>query len=209
MKGLTFPHLVLGIFAVANNFTALGPFLRICKGISRKKQIKLAGVVSLTALITMIFTLLTGEITLEFFGISINAFKITGGIILGMSGIHMLNAKPDAEEVLSNKQDFEQKIPVAIVPIGIPLTTGAGTISTITIFSEALHRNNMSSLNLLVPILVVTTIIYVLFRYSTFLLDILGNTGVDVVTKVMGIFTLALGTQFIVSGISGSFPGLL
>jgi multiple antibiotic resistance protein len=210
MQSLTFQHLLLGIFAVANNFPALGLFLIICKGLSPMKHERLTRIATLSALITMLLSLFTGELVLAFFGISIDAFRITGGILLAMSGVSMLNSQAiSTEENTPQKQDFLQKIPVAIVPIGIPLTTGAGTISTITIFSEELKRNHMPIWGLLGAILVMTVIIYITFRYSTGLLKVLGNTGMNVLIKITGLFTLAIGVQFITEGISRLFPALV
>lgn len=174
------------------------------------KHERLTRIATLSALITMLLSLFTGELVLAFFGISIDAFRITGGILLAMSGVSMLNSQAiSTEENTPQKQDFLQKIPVAIVPIGIPLTTGAGTISTITIFSEELKRNHMPIWGLLGAILVMTVIIYITFRYSTGLLKVLGNTGMNVLIKITGLFTLAIGVQFITEGISRLFPALV
>lgn len=209
MQSLTFQHLLLGIFAVANNFPALGLFLIICKGLGPIKHERLTRIATFSALITMLLALFTGEYVLAFFGISIDAFRITGGIILAMSGVSMLNTKALSTEESPQKQDFLQKIPVAIVPIGIPLTTGAGTISTITIFSEELKRNHLPIWGLLGAIFVMTIIIYITFRYSTSLLKVLGNTGMNVLIKITGLFTLAIGVQFITEGIASLFPALV
>lgn len=209
MKSLTFQHLLLGIFAVANNFPALGIFLSTCNGLGKIKQERLTRIATLSSLITMLLALFTGQFILEFFGISINAFRITGGIILTMSGVSMLNAKAFSVEELQQKRDFRQMIPVAIVPIAIPLTTGAGTISTIAIFSEELHSAHIAIWGLLSAILVMTAIIYISFKYSTGLLKVLGNTGMNVLIKITGLFTLAIGVQFIIDGIASIFPALV
>lgn len=209
MNTLTFQHLLLGIFAVANNFPALGIFLALCKGLSKGKQKKLTRIATLSALITMLLAMFTGQIILDFFGISLDAFRITGGIVLASSGLAMLGAKTLTDEDNPQKANFSQMIPVAIVPIGIPLTTGAGTISTITLFSGELQKNHMHIWGLLSAILVMTVIIYISFRYSTVVLKVLGNTGMSVLIKITGLFTLAIGVQFILAGISGVFPALI
>ncbi len=209
MQNLTFQHLLLGIFAVANNFPALGVFLTLCQGLSKVKQEQLTRIATLSALITMILAVFTGQFILEFFGISIYAFRITGGIVLAMSGVSMLNAKAFSTEKLPQKHDLRQMIPVAIVPIAIPLTTGAGTISTITIFSESLHSSHTPIWGLLSAILIMTVIIYISFRYSTTLLKFLGDTGMNVLIKITGLFTLAIGVQFIIDGIASTFPALI
>ena len=209
MKITTFQHLLLGIFAVANNFPALGPFLAICNGLSKDKQDRLANIATLTSLITMLLALFSVEYILAFFGISLNAFRVTGGLVLAMSGSSMLNSKSNNKVSSVPLDNFEQKIPVAIVPIAIPLTTGAGTISTITIFAQQLHNEHSSQWGLLAAILIMSIIIYFSFRYSTKLLEILGDTGMNVLIKITGLFTLAIGIQFMVEGFGELFPGLM
>lgn len=209
MNPLSFQHLLLAIFAVGNPFSALGPFLGICQGVSSKQQEKLCRIATLSVLITMLLAMVAGQAILDFFGISINAFRISGGAILFISGIGMLNNKNDVVNVNLPPTNFAQKIPVAIVPIAIPLTAGAGTISTITLFAEQLSRSHAPVWGLLFAILIMSCLAYVVFRYSPILFQVLGTTGMNVLVKITGLVTLALGTQFIISGIGAVFPVLL
>ncbi len=204
----TFQHYMLGLFAVANNFSALGLFLSVCGGVPKDEQRKLVNIATLTAFITMIVAFFIGDGVLRFFGISLGAFQIAGGLLLCTSGIGMLNAKSPSKENAVQEEDFSSVISEAVVPIGIPLTTGAGTISTIIIYS-ADAATWMGRIPLLAAIFVMTVIIYLIFRYSTRLFKVLGATGMNVLIKVMGLITLALGIQFIVVGISKVFPSLM
>jgi len=203
----SFQHYLLGLFAVANNFSAIGLFLSICEGLSRKEQLRLALISTITAFLTMTITLLTGHLILAFFEISVDAFRIAGGVLLGVSGMQMLNSKMLDQET-HQKNDLSKVIPVAIVPIGIPLTTGAGTISTVILFSGK-FTNWAINVPLFSAIVAMTIVIYLVFRFSTQLLNLLGKLGMLVLIKIMGLFTLAIGVQFILSGLSSVFPGLL
>ena len=108
----------------------------------------------------------------------------------------------------TSQKGFSQVISAAVIPIGIPLTTGAGTMSTVILFAESLHHQWPLEWKLLAAILVMTLIIYVSFLRAPQLVLILGQTGMDVVTKVFGLITLAIGVQFILSGVAGAFPHL-
>jgi len=207
MNEHSFQHFLLGLFAVANNFSAIGLFLSICDGLSSKEQRRLAIISTLTAFLTMTITLLTGHLILDFFEISIDAFRIAGGVLLGVSGMQMLNSKM-LDQGSHQKNDLSKVISVAIVPIGIPLTTGAGTISTVILFSGKLTDWPVT-ITLFSAIVVMTLMIYLVFRFSTQLLALLGNLGMLVLIKIMGLFTLAIGVQFILSGLSSVFPGLI
>lgn len=204
---MSFQHYMLGLFAVANNFPALGLFLSICQDRPKKEQLKLTRIATLTAFLTMAIALVSGQMILEFFEISIEAFKIAGGILLCVSGMAMLNSKPTQVEQ-HNENDLSKVISVAIIPIGIPLTTGGGTISTVILFSGKLTEWAIT-FRLSCAILVMTVLIYLIFRYSTNLLNFLGNVGMNALVRIMGLFTLAIGVQFILDGMSKYFPGLM
>jgi multiple antibiotic resistance protein len=204
----TYRHFLLGIFAVANNFPALGVFLGLCDGLSKSEQKRLAFIATASAFITMLISLFAGQSVLSFFGISIDAFRATGGVVLCLSGIHMLGSGSDESNVTVKVLSFEQKIPAAIVPIGIPLTTGAGTIATITIFAGELKLLHKPLWGLLAAIITITALIYIVFRYSTSLVGFLGHTGMNVLTKITGLFTMAIGIQFIFDALISVFPGL-
>ena len=100
-------------------------------------------------------------------------------------------------------------ISLAVIPISIPLTTGAGTMSTVILFAEQLQHSEAQRLKLFCAILGMTLLIYLSFRYSTVIIKVLGHTGMDVLSKIFGLITLSLGLQFIISGIKGAFPKLV
>ncbi len=207
MEEYSFQHYLLGLFAVANNISALPLFLGLCEGLSKKEQLKLTSTATLTSFITMLAAMFTGMAILNFFDISIPAFRIAGGLLLIFTGLKMMNSDPSAnagKPALS----FRQKISTAIIPISIPLTTGAGTMSTVILFTQNMHHSRTLMLKLLIAIVVMTLIIFFTFRYTTRIMKYLGVTGMDVLTKIFGLITLAIGIQFILDGIRASFPSL-
>lgn len=208
MEYMTFRHFLLGIFAVANNLPAIGPFLALCSGLHKEEIDRLAIIATIASLITMLVALFLGQSILSFFGIGIEAFRATGGIILSVSGLKMLNSTTNDLHENTAITTFSQKIPAVIVPIAIPLTTGAGTIATITIFAGELKNVGQSVWWLLLAVIAMAAIIYYIFKYSTKLVQILGHTGMDVMIKITGLFTMAIGIQFIFNSLISTFPGL-
>jgi multiple antibiotic resistance protein len=208
MEELSFQHYLLGLFAVANNIPAIPLYLNLIEGLSLKEQKKICSVATMTAFITMAMAMVTGMGILEFFDISVSAFRIAGGMLLIGTGFSMMNSvkKSIAE---AESQTLSKRISTAIIPIAIPLTTGAGTMSTIILFSQDISHFHYVDWKLLMAILVMTLIIWLSFRYAPKLVRFLGPTGMDVLTKIFGLITLALGVQFILTGISGAFPRLV
>jgi multiple antibiotic resistance protein len=204
---LSFQHYFLGLFAVANNIPAIPLFYALCQGLPLKEQHKLCMVATITSFATMMVAMLTGSIILDFFDISISAFRIAGGILLVITGINMINSKTEVVLATDTKA-FSEIISVAVIPIAIPLTTGAGTISTIIVFADKLQTWTLV-LKLSAVILFMTLVIYFSFRYSITILRLLGHTGINVVTKIFGIITLALGVQFVLKGLSTTFGHLV
>ncbi|MHC1712221.1 MAG: MarC family protein [Solidesulfovibrio sp.] len=203
---MTFQHYLLGLFAVANNIPALPPYMHMCREIEKGGQHRLCTVATATSLVTMAVSMLLGAAVLNFFGISIAAFRIAGGLLLVSSGLGMLNSKHDEPTNFTGLR-LSDVIPMAVVPIAIPLTTGAGTISTIILFAEG--GATMSGLiKIGAAILCVSGVNYLTFYYSPVITRFLGNTGMDIFIKIFGIITLALGIQFIITGLMAAFPVL-
>lgn len=209
---LNFQLMLISIFAVANNFKSLGNFLQLTDGLPRDGQLRLSRVASLASLCIMLVALLFGIQLLHFLNVSLDSFRVAGGLVLSLLGIEMIHAKnkPDDELNLSNTQPhtYSAVISTAIIPIAIPLTTGAGTFSTIIIFESAIGGNNYLYWQLVEAIFVQALINYIVFRYSNHLLRVLGRVGMSVLTRIVGLFTLTLGVQFIATGLKALFPGL-
>ena len=212
MLAATFQHYFLGIFAVANNIPAIAPYLALVAGLSAAQARYVSFVASLAAFIVMAVAMFAGSIILAFFGISISAFQIAGGILLGSTGISMLNAKSTStiagKEVSDQVVDMSSRISQAIVPIAMPLTAGAGTISTVTLFATTAEQTG-TRIDLLGAIVAMSLVIYLIFQFAIPLMKLLGETGMSVMIKVMGLFTLAIGVQFIVAGVSTIYKGLI
>ncbi|MFZ4537865.1 MarC family protein [Propionivibrio sp.] len=205
MQEQSFQHYLLGLIAVANNIPAIPLYLALCKGRSVAEQHRLCFVASLTSFITMMVAMLTGMTILNFFEISIDAFRMAGGLLLLNTGLGMMNSSQEAV-VIETDDSFARILSTAIIPISIPLTTGAGTMSTVILFTQGINHSETLEAKLLGAIVCMTILIYVSFRYSPIIIRILKDTGMDVLTKVFGLITLALGIQFILSGIKGAFP---
>jgi len=201
----TFQHYLLGLFAVANNIPALGPFLDLTGAVPRSQSRHVIRVATATSLLIMLSTFFIGTAVLRFFGISVSAFQVAGGLLLGASGLSMLHAgEPSGareKQVDTARINPGQITSTAIVPISLPLTTGAGTMSTITVYPDSASSVG-ERIELLAAILVMTVLIGLIFAFAAKLTQWLGHVGMTVLIKVMGVFTLAIGIQFIVTGVT-------
>jgi multiple antibiotic resistance protein len=200
----SFQHYLLGLFAVANNISAIPLYLTLIIGLDHKEQLKICRTSTLTAFLTMLIAMYLGVSILSFFGISMGAFRIAGGWLLVSNGLGMMSSSSTSSTI--NKTSLSKVISFAVIPIGIPLTTGAGAMSTVILFSENMQNSIAHQVQLVSAIVAMTVIIYLSFRFAPKIVNVLGETGLGVFTKVFGLITLALGIQFILTGIATSFP---
>lgn len=208
---LNFQLMLISIFAVANNFKSLGNFLQLTEKLPRREQLKITTTASFASLCVMLVALLFGGELLKFLNVSLDSFRVAGGMVLVLLGMDMIHARSKPEDELTSPNNhsynYSSVISTAIIPIAIPLTTGAGTFSTIIIFQAAIGNNAYLYWQLVAAIVVQAIINYIVFRYSTHLLHLLGKVGMSVLTRLVGLVTLTLGVQFVTVGLGAIFPG--
>ncbi len=153
--------------------------------------------VLIAAAILLVFALL-GEWLLRYLEISIEAFQITGGILLLKIAVDMVFGPVEQETVEEEKEALTIE-DVSVFPLAIPLLAGPGTFASILILTAKAHAPLSLALVLAIAA-VVLLIAYVLFRLSKQLADFLGHTGILVVTRLLGILLAALAVQYIIDG---------
>ena len=215
METSSFQHYLVGLLAIGNNVSALGAFLLHTQGMPRTKVKRLILMSSLACLITLVLFMLVGTRILDFFGISVSAFQIAGGLLLGGVGLEMMNSRsplpadvePSASSSPKPNLSDAQFYSAAVVPIGIPLTIGAGTLSAVVLFAETAYRNG-TLLNLLAAIVILVLVNTAIFRFSSRIMAWLGEVGVTIFIKLMGLFTLAIGVEFLTKGLGAIYLNL-
>ena len=165
----------------------------------QKKQIALKGV--LTAGLTLTTFLFIGEFIFQFFGITIEAFKIAGGILFMRSSFNLIEVKksrtrttPSEEENAMNKND------IAYTPIGIPLIAGPGSITSIMVLSTS-NPDIKYKLCLFTVILLTMLITLLILRMSSKITQKIGTSGLRIIQRMMGIILLTISVQFIIDGV--------
>ena len=147
---------------------------------------------------------------IEFFGISIASFQVGGGTLLLISALSMLNAKP-AESKPGDEDEGRQRVDagasIAVVPLTIPLLTGPATISTMVIYAE--RTRQWWHLAVLVGYgVVVGMATFLAFSASGAIARLLGRTGINVMTRLMGLILAALAVEIMADGLVKLFPVL-
>lgn len=161
-------------------------------------------VVSVT--LVLLAALYFGQQVLIFFGISISAFRVSGGILLMLMSISMLQGK--VSETVRNSEEVREGQDgrnMAVVPLSIPLLAGPGAISAVILYGQRGHGID-HYLMISLAIIAVTFILWVVLRATPWLTKRLSRTGVNVIIRLMGLILMALAVEFIAGGLKGLFP---
>ncbi len=203
---------LITLLAIVNPLACVPFFIHYTEGFSRAQRQRTILVSSLTVFIVIAASALLGLQILEFFGISLASFQVGGGMLLLTSALSMLNAQPaEARANADEVQDAEAKAAVgasiAVVPLAIPLLTGPATMSTVVIYAE--KAKTLLQLGSLVGYGVVIALATVLcFSMSAPIARVLGKTGINVMTRLMGLILAALAVEVMTDGLHKLFPML-
>lgn len=199
----------LSFFVIINPFGNISIFLSITQNegkIKRRKIIKRACVVAFFVLLAF---LLFGEYILQLFHITVSSFKIAGGIILFTIAIRMLRARrllikssPEEEEEAMEKDD------VSITPLAIPMLSGPGAITTALSLSDNVS-GILKTIILIFALFVSCLVTYVILNRSIYLQKYLKKTGLNIMTRIMGLLLTVIAVQFIVNGLADALPQIL
>ena len=199
---------LIALLAIVNPVGAVPFFLALTQGMNREQRQRTLRVSAFSAFCVIAISGLAGLQIISFFGITIASFQVGGGLLLMMSSLHMLNAQPaesgkDDMEEGQNKADAGAS--VAVVPLTIPLLTGPATISTMVIYAEK-TRTFMEHAVLVGYGVVIGLATYAAFVASGRIAKVLGRTGINVMTRLMGLFLAAMAVELLADGLAKLFP---
>ncbi|HEX9653118.1 MAG TPA: MarC family protein [bacterium] len=157
--------------------------------------------------ILILFTIM-GNIIFKIFGITIGAFRIAGGLILFGIAMNMLTAQKSRVRITPGEQaEAQAKEDISIVPLAIPLISGPGAIATVMTL-ETQTKNNYETGIIVLAILTSGMISYITYRYAGAFVTKIGETGINILTRLLGLILAVMSVQFVINGIRDSFPEL-
>ena len=190
------------IFFLVDPLAAIPSFLAITLGADPQRRRRMARKGALTCFIVLTTFAVCGQLIFRLFGITLPAFEIAGGVILLLIGLDMLQAKRSAtQEASGDTEEGAAKEDAGIVPIGIPMLAGPGSISTVMVLVgqvPSLWRWEMGAI--LGSITVTSLVSYWVLAGAGRVLKVLGETGIRVLVRVMGLLLVALAMQYFVNG---------
>ena len=203
---------LITLLAIVNPLACVPFFIHYTQGFSRAQRQRTVLISSFTAFAVIAASALLGLQILEFFGISLASFQVGGGMLLLTSALSMLNAQPaearaNADEVQNAEARAAVGASIAVVPLTIPLLTGPATMSTVVIDAE--KARDLMQLGTLVGYGVAIGLATALcFSMASPIARVLGQTGINVMTRLMGLILAALAVEVMADGLHKLFPAL-
>ena len=193
---------VSSIFFLVDPFAAIPAFLAITEGADRKRQQRMARRGALTCLIVLMTFALAGKLIFRMFGITLPAFEIAGGVILLLIGIDMIEARRSPTQESSDETaEATSKDDAGIVPLGIPMLAGPGAISSVMVLVGQ-APNHWQMLAILGSITVTAACSFLVLSAAGRIRVFLGETGIRILVRIMGLLLVALAMQFFVNGLA-------
>lgn len=209
------PALNYALLCVSTLLTLVNPlgiaplFMVLTERFDPDQRRAIARKATLTGGITLVVFALVGSYIFRFYGITLNAFRIMGGIIFFRSGLRMLEAiVPRTRTTPKEQEESLQLDDIAVSPLGIPIITGPGAITAALVLSgHAAHL--LDYVILLFSILLVLVITFYVLRGADRLSRRLGTTGMRIIQRIMGIILMVIAVQFVINGVTPILESVL
>jgi multiple antibiotic resistance protein len=197
------------VFSIVDPFAAVPVFLALAGGQPTRELHRTALRASATCFVVLSVFGIAGNFIFSFFGITLPAFKIAGGILLFGVGLEMMRAKrSDTRTTNEEALDAESKEDVGLIPLGLPLLSGPGAIATVMVLVGK-AKDFPERVSLFAVIAAVSLLAFLVLRSASMVSRVLGKTGMNVIGRVMGLVLAAVAMQFVLDGLHEAFPAFL
>jgi multiple antibiotic resistance protein len=199
---------LITLLAIVNPLAIVPFFIHYTQDFTPEQRRRTIWISSFSAFAVIAISALLGLQLLAFFGISLASFQVGGGMLLLTSALAMINAQPaEAKSNAEEMQDAAARASIAVVPLTIPLLTGPATMSTVVIYAD--KAQNLLQLGTLVGYgVVVAAATALCFALAEPIARFLGKTGINVMTRLMGLILAALAVEVMSDGLTKLFPAL-
>ena len=196
------------LLAIVNPLAIVPFFIHYTQGFSVRQRRRTVLIASVSSFAVIAASALFGLQILGFFSISLASFQVGGGMLLLTSALSMLNAQPaEAKTTQEEVDDASSRASIAVVPLTIPLLTGPATMSTVVIYADRAQTfwQHAALVGYGVVIALATALCFTLAEPIA---RVLGKTGINVMTRLMGLILAALAVEVMAGGLSQLFPAL-
>jgi multiple antibiotic resistance protein len=195
----------MGFFAIMNPVANTPVFLGLTADDAPETRRAVARKALILSFIIILVFCAAGKLIFDLFGITLPAFRITGGLLVFLVGFHMLQGDHSSVQHPSDEdkqQSKEAQLEVAVSPLALPILAGPGTIATAMNYASAGGVSNFGIT--MVAFLLLCLITYVFFVSGERFVNYIGVNGIKVITRIMGLILAVIGTQMVIAGVDGA-----
>ncbi|MFM7448705.1 MAG: NAAT family transporter [Leptolyngbyaceae cyanobacterium] len=192
-------NVLMALLAIINPISVAPFFLVLTHHQPPLQRNKTARIAAIAVGINLIVCFFIGAAILKLFGIQIASFRVAGGLLLLFMGLDSAQGK--IKPPTPAPHDDVDETSIAVVPLAIPMTTGAGTISAVIVYAAA-NRAIIDFVAMFVMAVLIAAIVYLTYRASPWLARHMGKTGMNIASRLSGLILASLGIQFIVLGVA-------
>jgi len=190
------------VFFLVDPFAAIPAFLAMTAEADSTSRRRMARKASWTCFFVLTAFALAGTLIFKMFGITLAAFEIAGGLILLLIGLDMMQARRSTQEGASETEEGLHKEDIGVTPLGVPLLAGPGAISTVMVLMGA-SPTMYHAIPVLGAIAVTAFASYLILSSADRVRKRLGETGIRIMMRMMGLLLTALAVQFVINGLAG------
>lgn len=190
------------LFSVINPLGTLPIFIGLTKDKNNRAITFVALWTSFNTFIILVISFFLGNYLLDFFGITLNSLRISGGIIIASSGFALLSGNFSKHKGMKKreKEDAYSRSEISLTPLAIPMLAGPGSMSLLITYNQENPLFTDKAI-LVVSILLVSTITFILLISSRFIVKVLGASGINALSRIIGFIVISIGVEFVLSTI--------
>jgi MarC family membrane protein len=197
-----FIYLFAALFSVLNPIGTVPIFVGLTQEDTKKERARVSLWTAVNVCIILLISYFIGQYVLTFFGISIDALRIAGGMIIVGSGFSLLTGKFKKQRGINKnvENDVHKRNEIALTPLAMPMLAGPGSISLLIAFYQEHHQYN-EIIIATIAIFAVALTIFIILSSAHYLAKILGAAGIVAISRIVGFIVIAIGIQYIVSAV--------
>jgi MarC family membrane protein len=203
-----FVYLFAALFSVLNPIGTVPIYVSLTQDYTKQDRSKVSFKTALNVFVILIISFFIGEYVLSFFGITISALRIAGGLIIASSGFSLLNGQFKKNKGINKEIEEEQsRHDIALTPLAMPMLAGPGSISLLIAYHQE-HNTTEAIIFSCFAILTVAILIFIILKSAHYLARILGSAGIVAISRIVGFLTIAIGIQYIISSVLNIVRGI-
>jgi multiple antibiotic resistance protein len=191
------------LFSIMNPLGTVPVFVGLTQENSKKERAVTAFWTAIDVFVILLLSFFAGKYILSFFGISLNALKIAGGLIIASSGFALLTGKFKEHKGMKRERvqkDIHSRDAISLTPLAIPMLAGPGTISLLITYNQE-YQAAFQIGTILGAMVLVTVTIYLILKSAHFIVKFLGASGINALSRIIGFIVIAIGVEYIIGSV--------